>query len=81
MLDLARWFFMAESWRRCVHRSQSYGSDQWVKRMAVTLGLESTLRPRDHPKNGVIKKQMRLSPFFVRILRQIVMERWVQECA
>ena len=36
--------------RRCVHRSQPYGSDQWVKRTAVTLGLESTLRPRGRPK-------------------------------
>jgi len=50
MLDLAEWFFMAESWRRCVHRSQPYGSGQWVKRTAVTLGLESTLRPRGRPK-------------------------------
>ena len=36
--------------RRCVHRSQPYGSDDWVKRAAVTLGLESTLRPRGRPK-------------------------------
>jgi len=36
--------------RRCVHRSQAYGSDDWVKRAAVTLGLESTLRPRGRPK-------------------------------
>jgi hypothetical protein len=33
-----------------VHRSQPYGSDDWVKRAAVTLGLESTLRPRGRPK-------------------------------
>jgi putative transposase len=37
--------------RRCVHRSQPYGSDDWVMRAAVTLGLESTLRPRGRPKN------------------------------
>ncbi len=37
--------------RRSVHRSQPYGSDDWVKRAAVTLGLESTLRPRGRPKN------------------------------
>jgi len=30
-------------------RSQPYGSDHWVKRMAVTLGLESALRPRARP--------------------------------
>ena len=36
--------------RRSVHRSQPYGSDDWVKRAAVTLGLESTLRPRGRPK-------------------------------
>jgi len=36
--------------RRCVYRSEPYGSDHWVKRMAVTLGLESTLRPRGRPK-------------------------------
>jgi putative transposase len=36
--------------RRCVHGGQSYGSDQWVKRMAAKLGLESTIRPRGRPK-------------------------------
>jgi putative transposase len=36
--------------RRCVPRSQPYGSDQWVNRMAVKLGLECTLRPRGRPK-------------------------------
>ena len=36
--------------RRSVHRSQPYGSDYWVKRATVTLGLESTLRPRGRPK-------------------------------
>ena len=36
--------------RRSVHRSQPYGSDDWLKRAAVTLGLESTLRPRGRPK-------------------------------
>ena len=49
-MDLARWFFMAESWRRCVNRSQSYGSYDWVNRMAVKLGLEFTLRARGRPK-------------------------------
>jgi hypothetical protein len=43
-------FCRAEFWRRCVHRSQPYGSDHWVKRMAVMLGLESTLRRRSRPK-------------------------------
>ena len=39
--------------RRSVHRSQPYGSDDWVKRAAVTLGLESTLRPRGRPKKEI----------------------------
>ena len=29
-----------------MHRTKDYGSHQWVKRMGVTIGLESTLRPR-----------------------------------
>ena len=36
--------------RRCVKRGTPFGSDRWVKRTAVRLGLESTLRPRGRPR-------------------------------
>jgi len=33
-----------------VHRSQPYGSEHWIKRITMTLGLESTLWPRGRRK-------------------------------
>ena len=36
--------------RRSLARSQPYGSDNWTKRTASALGLESTLRPRGRPR-------------------------------
>jgi putative transposase len=36
--------------RRCVERGQPYGSETWVKRTSVRMGLTSTLRPRGRPK-------------------------------
>ena len=36
--------------RRCLSRGSPFGSDRWVRRIAQTLGLESTLRPRGHPR-------------------------------
>ena len=39
-----------EAIARCVARGRPFGSDQWVRRMAGPLGLESTLRPRGRPK-------------------------------
>ena len=38
--------------RQCVHRGQPYGDDAWIRRMAVRLGLESSLRPVGRPKKG-----------------------------
>jgi putative transposase len=35
---------------RCVQRGAPFGREQWVKRMARELGLESTLRARGRPK-------------------------------
>jgi len=35
--------------RHSVERGRPFGSDNWVKRMAETLGLESSLRPRGRP--------------------------------
>ena len=34
--------------RRCVARGQPYGSEDWVRRTAGQLGLESTLRAPEH---------------------------------
>jgi len=36
--------------RRCVNRGRPLGSEMWVRRIAATLGLESTLRPRGRPR-------------------------------
>ena len=37
------------SLRRCVQRGAPFGREEWVKQMATTLGLDSTLRPRGRP--------------------------------
>ena len=39
-----------EALNRCVRRGQPYGEAAWVRRTAVALGLESTLRPVGRPK-------------------------------
>ena len=36
--------------RRCVQRGAPFGREQWVKRLAEELGLDSTLRPRGRPR-------------------------------
>jgi putative transposase len=36
--------------RRAVCRGQPFGSDDWVRRTAVRLGLQGTFRPRGRPK-------------------------------
>ena len=36
--------------RRSVIRGRPFGSDPWAKRIAVSLGLEHTLRPRGRPR-------------------------------
>ena len=39
-----------EGLRRSVARGSPFGNDNWRKRTAVKLGLDSTLRPRGRPK-------------------------------
>jgi putative transposase len=39
-----------EALRRSVQRGQPYGAEAWVKRVALRLGLQSTLRPRGRPR-------------------------------
>lgn len=39
--------------RRCVNHGCPLGSPGWVAATARQLGLESTLRPRGHPRHGV----------------------------
>lgn len=39
-----------DSIRQCVNRSRPYGSENWVRRIACQLGLESTIRPRGRPR-------------------------------
>jgi putative transposase len=39
-----------EAIRRCVARGQPYGSEDWVRRTAEQLGLESTLRAPHRPR-------------------------------
>jgi putative transposase len=39
-----------EAIRRSVQRGQPYGEESWAKRVAVRLGLESTLRSRGRPR-------------------------------
>jgi len=41
-----------EAIRRSVARSQPYGSDDWVRKTACALGLESTLRARGRPRQS-----------------------------
>ena len=36
--------------RRCILRGCPYGNSDWVQSTAVSLGLESTLRPRGRPR-------------------------------
>jgi len=36
--------------RRCVQRGTPYGSDRWVRRSALHLDLDATLRPRGRPR-------------------------------
>jgi putative transposase len=36
--------------RACVHHGRPCGHETWVKRTAIRLGLESTLRPVGRPK-------------------------------
>jgi putative transposase len=38
------------SLRNCVNRCSPYGSEQWTKKKAKELGLESTLRPIGRPR-------------------------------
>lgn len=39
----------AEALRRSVNRGSPFGGEQWTRRIAARLGLESTLRPRGRP--------------------------------
>ncbi|HUG90566.1 MAG TPA: hypothetical protein VML55_07020 [Planctomycetaceae bacterium] len=41
--------------RHCLQRGTPYGDERWVKRTAVRLGLESTLRPRGRPRTAAEK--------------------------
>ena len=36
--------------RKCVHRGQPYGEENWIERTARKFGLESTLRPLGRPR-------------------------------
>ncbi len=36
--------------RRCVARGSPFGSDEWARRTAAELGLESAMRPRGRPR-------------------------------
>jgi putative transposase len=54
--DWAKWVNQAqtdkelESLRLSVNRGRPYGNEVWIKRTAVALGLETSLRPRGRPK-------------------------------
>jgi putative transposase len=39
-----------EAVRRAVARNSPFGSDEWSKLTAETLGLQATLRPRGRPR-------------------------------
>ena len=39
----------------CVNRQRPFGSKHWISRVAKTLGLEYTLRPRGRPRKAKIK--------------------------
>ena len=36
--------------RSCVQRGRPFGTERWSRRIAIRLGLESTLRPRGRPR-------------------------------
>jgi putative transposase len=38
--------------RNCVRRGAPFGKEGWVTSTAISLGLESTLRPKGRPKKG-----------------------------
>jgi putative transposase len=42
--------------RRCVARGQPYGGEDWVRRTAEQLGLESTLRAPHRPRKAATKQ-------------------------
>ena len=42
--------------RRCVDRGRPLGQDSWVRRTALALGLQTTLRPRGRPKKAKLNK-------------------------
>lgn len=44
-----------EALRHCVTRGQPFGGENWVRRTAIRLGLEVTLRPRGRPKRDALK--------------------------
>jgi len=44
-----------ERLRQSVNRGTPFGSDSWVRRTAVRLGLEASLRPRGRPPVSKIK--------------------------
>jgi len=46
--------------RRSIQRGRPFGRPAWVRRVAATLGLESTLRPRGRPRKHV--ENQRRSP-------------------
>jgi putative transposase len=54
--DWAKWVNQAqtdkelESLRLSINRGRPYGSEVWMKRTAIALGLETTLRPRGRPR-------------------------------
>ena len=39
--------------RQCVRRSRPFGDEDWARKTADKLGLESTFRPRGRPRRGV----------------------------
>ena len=39
--------------RRCAHRGQPYGNDEWAESEARRMNLESTMRPRGRPKKSI----------------------------
>ncbi len=43
--------------RQCVRRGQPCGDEAWVRRTAIRLGLESSLRPVGRPKKMPEKKK------------------------
>jgi putative transposase len=56
--DWAKWVNQAqtdkelENLRLSVNRSRPYGKEVWIKRTAIDLGLETTLRRRGRPKKA-----------------------------